>query len=359
MTSGSAVDVRGQRLASGAERAHQELDALLFRPVGVRAEPASARDRIERLGVARGFLTDVEPDQRETEGGQPAAARRAAARRRRSPFPVACERSIAEPQRLGELGRAYVRVGRSGLVGVRPRGTRRATRASRAGGAGHRAAARDTARGAAGAGAQLLGRVRERQLAAQLVDLAQVERRGHPARDQACAARDVGGHGRIAVAIAANPRAEPDRRHVERQAAACDATERSIERSQELRHGVHRICSKTPAPRAPRRAATAARAAPPRSPTPPESRAAALDERVALERRQIRAIEPGERLGDAAVLVLQRPAHDLGRMRGQHELDPQRADRLVQRVARHAGRGQPRERSSTDPGCGAADGSRR
>ena len=41
---------------------------------------------------------------------------------------------------------------------------------------------------------------------------------------------------------------------------------------------------------------------------------------------------------------MKRPAHDLGRMRGQHELDPQRADRLVQRVARHAGRGQPRER---------------
>ena len=44
------------------------------------------------------------------------------------------------------------------------------------------------------------------------------------------------------------------------------------------------------------------------------------------------------------VLVLKRPPHDLGRMRGQHELDPQRADGLVQRVARHARRGQTRER---------------
>ncbi len=55
-------------------------------------------------------------------------------------------------------------------------------------------------------------------------------------------------------------------------------------------------------------------------------------------------IEIGQRIGDPPVLVLERAPHDLGRMRGDHELDAEAADGAVQGVARHAARQQPRQR---------------
>ena len=51
-------------------------------------------------------------------------------------------------------------------------------------------------------------------------------------------------------------------------------------------------------------------------------------------------VEIRQRIGDSPVLVLERPAHDLGRMGGDHELDPEAADGAVQGVGRHSGREQ-------------------
>ena len=61
---------------------------------------------------------------------------------------------------------------------------------------------------------------RHRQLVAQRVDLVEVEVRRHPARQQAGCAGHLGRDVRVAVAIAADPRAEADRRGVERQPPA-------------------------------------------------------------------------------------------------------------------------------------------
>ncbi len=49
-------------------------------------------------------------------------------------------------------------------------------------------------------------------------------------------------------------------------------------------------------------------------------------------------------VGNAAVFVLKRSPHDLGRMGGHHELDAQAAHRAVQVVRRHTGREQARQR---------------
>ena len=65
-------------------------------------------------------------------------------------------------------------------------------------------------------------------------------------------------------------------------------------------------------------------------------------ERLPLVRRHVRPIEAGEGLGDRGVLPLQRAPHDLGRMRGEDEIDPQREDRGIQPVRPNRG-GQSRE----------------
>ena len=68
------------------------------------------------------------------------------------------------------------------------------------------------------------------------------------------------------------------------------------------------------------------------------SRRSVLDARLALEAASASGRSMvGERVGDPAVFVLQRPAHDLGGMRGDHELDPQVADCRVQRLGAAAG----------------------
>ena len=50
-----------------------------------------------------------------------------------------------------------------------------------------------------------------------------------------------------------------------------------------------------------------------------------------------------QRRGNAVVLLDERPARHFGRVRGQHELDPQRADRLVQPLRGDAARQQTAE----------------
>ena len=74
------------------------------------------------------------------------------------------------------------------------------------------------------------------------------------------------------------------------------------------------------------------------------SRAQLLDRLRPLRHGQVRAIQPHQRVRDLQVLVDQRAPGDLGRVRGEHELDPQRARGLVERVGVDAAGDQPRER---------------
>ena len=58
---------------------------------------------------------------------------------------------------------------------------------------------------------------------------------------------------------------------------------------------------------------------------------------------EVCSIAFSQQLGDSVVLVDQRPPRDLGRVGGEHELDLQRADSLVQRCRRDVVLCQPRK----------------
>ena len=198
---------------------------------------------------------------------------------------------------------------------------------------------------ALGASQQLGTRAGHRQLEAEHLDLARIQRQRRPARHQRRAPRDVGGHRRVAVAVAANPRAEANGSGVERQASVHDPSQGPVERSAQLRNGVpdrlleHRHAGADLVER--RRPF-----APDLLGVPGTGNLAAhrLDQRLPLRRRQVRPVPPGKCRGDAVVLVLQRPPHDLGRMRRDHQLDAQAANRLEQRLRRHPGPEQPGQR---------------
>ena len=278
-------DVGDRRLrahAVGAEHAllrqdvQQEIDAPLFVPLGVVAEALVPGDGVDRLGVSADFLADVEPDQRQPERGhaaqhvgQPAVGDQIAA--------DGAQRGVAEAQRFRELfvaRRAGRRRSSGRAASVSSASTSRTVASSR------RCRSRSTARygscAPCGASQQLGARARHRQLEAEHLDLARVQRQRRPARHQARAPRDVGRHRRVAVAIAADPRAEADRRGVERQASvqrSGAASGRAI--GSNSRHGVpERLLEHRHAPSGLRRAATAVRAAPPRCPRRRRSRGA-------------------------------------------------------------------------------------
>ncbi len=159
-----------------------------------------------------------------------------------------------------------------------------------------------------------------------------VERQRRPPRHQAGAARDLRRDERIAVAIAADPRAEPDRRGVERQ-AACRWTGAACDRAS----GSTAAARPTASPRTP--PAPTADLVERRRPLAPDFLGLPGGGDLAPHRRRCSVSRSrqvtsgwssvGQRLGDAAVLVLQRPPHDLGRMRRHDELDPQAAHRAA------------------------------
>ena len=68
-----------------------------------------------------------------------------------------------------------------------------------------------------------------------------------------------------------------------------------------------------------------------------------FEQRLALGAGEVGAIEAAQGGGNPVVFVLQRAAHDFGRMRGHHELDAQPADGVVQRLGRHARREEARQ----------------
>ena len=141
-------------------------------------------DGIDRFGVPRRFLAHVEPDQRQTEGddaaqhiGQPAVGDES--------LPTGAA-SVAEAQRLGELFASLV----SG-IGVRaPAGAASVSSASTTLTRGFDAPLQFTQHRAIrlvralGAGQQLGARAGHRQLEAEHLDLARVQRQRRPARHQ-------------------------------------------------------------------------------------------------------------------------------------------------------------------------------
>ena len=193
--------------------------------------------------------------------------------------------------------------------------------------------------------AQLVARVGQRQLAPEQVDFAEVEVGGHPAAEEDGLSRHVRGDVRVAVAIAPDPRAEADRRDLERQAGAGVLGQGPVQLAQVARQRLpQRLLEHQQA---------AADLVERRRPDPPDLvglpaggnlAAQRLDDGLPLPERQVRAVLLGQGAGDAVVLLQQRAADDLGRVGGQHQLDLERADGIAQVGGRQPGRDQPAER---------------
>ena len=187
-------------------------------------------------------------------------------------------------------------------------------------------------------------RGRDRQLARQGFDLGGEQPPRQCPRRLAGLARDLRGNRRVAVAIAADPRSEHDRRGVERQPAPRGGAQLAIEPAQVARQGVpHRLLEdEETAPHFLNRR----RPAQPhvfRAPHREDFTTQVFPDVLPLVDRQIRAVAPFERLRDPHVFPHQAPARDGRWMRRQDDLHPQRDDGLVERIGRDAGRQQPLE----------------
>ena len=164
----------------------------------------------------------------------------------------------------------------------------------------------------------------------QRVDLAQIQLGRRQRASRHAVAVTSGGDVRVAVAIAADPRAEADRRRVERQPrpgvrhaarASSDAQitrqrvpQRLLEDDQAAADFVERVGPLARGPRSVSHAAAISR----RSASSVSSRSGIVKSGRSRSRQRLR---------DAAVLLHQRAARDLGRMRREHQLDLQRARR--------------------------------
>ena len=326
--------------------------------------------RIERARVALGMLPDVEPHQREPE-------RRGPAEQIGQP-PVGDdllagldERPVAERDRFDQLVDRFVRMSLDDVVlRMIAGGGVRAADASRvcdqpqprplAGGeeslsdvAEHRAI---RFAGSPSTRLQLGDGIGHRQIEPQCVHIPQVQIGSAPARGIARDSRDFWRDVWIAIAIAADPRSETDRRGVEWQRPAGRPPECRIERPKVAREGVpDRLLEDQEAARDLVEWVGLSRPDLFRFPRRGDFTAQLLDRLGALRHGQVGAIEPHQRVRDVQVLVNQRAPGDLRRMRREHELDPQRARSLVEGLGRHAAGYQPRKglfaRRWLWPGC--------
>jgi hypothetical protein len=165
-----------------------------------------------------------------------------------------------------------------------------------------------------GARAQLCRGAGHRELEAEHLDFARVERQRRPPRHQRRTPGDVRCDRRIAVAIAADPRAEPDR--CGSGGSRCWTTLRSVRSSDRQSSGTafQIVSSNTAMPdrtsssgdgrsRLTSRCARSRRSRGASTRAPPRFRTASGP-----------AIPLGQRRGNAVVFVLQRAPHDLGRV---------------------------------------------
>ena len=213
---------------------------------------ASFGNRAERVGVTRRILADVEPRQRQSEGrdasphvGEPAV--------RDQPLPGSREatrrRAAAPPRKLDVeiyLGTAIVQARRVTDLRLLPeRGFDPVARRGHAA-RGRRRSSSRYGSGASPTAARRAGVAFDSESSlAQRLDLAQVQVGGDPACKQARTPRDFGRDARIAVAVAADPGAEADRGHIDRQPASGARLQRAIDVAQVAGHCVPECSNRT------------------------------------------------------------------------------------------------------------------
>ncbi len=228
----------GDRSAAYRDLLAQEPLSVFLVPGGVCAESLLLGDGVERLGVSRRFLAQVEPHEGETETREPALDIEQSAVGQDTGTRV-LERPPAQLERLGKvldapahpLGRRAVR--HLPLQHQFDSGARRAQPGAEV---TEQGAVRFS--GVADPRPQLRARVAERKLRSECPQLSEVQVRRHPTGQQRSLYGDLRRHVRVAVAIAAHPRAEADRRRIPRQVLADRLVQGAVQRPE---IGGHRV----------------------------------------------------------------------------------------------------------------------
>ena len=346
---GSAL---GSDRRAARERADQQLDAAIFRPAP-RTTPAPMR-RVRSstaLGVAVGFLTNVETNQGHAERrdpadhvGQAAVGDDAVA--------GALQRLVAEPQRRREL------FGGLEILVLARDGRGRIARFLRSKGA------LDPAAGLVQPVLHVAKHRAVRLVAhrppAPAAPGSPPSSRGRSARLRfpwrTASAPSIAPSGTRGGSRPASPtgfRPDPRRSRIRTGSARRRAAGRVRSRRVSVRSSARRNCG-IASHSVSSNIATADRTS--SSGDGRSRRTSSVSQAAAISRRSVSVSAArsasvrsgrsrlGERFGDDVVFVLQRPPHDLGRMRRDDQPDAQRADGVVQGIGRHAGRQQARQR---------------
>ncbi|MCY1404607.1 hypothetical protein D9M71_198200 [compost metagenome] len=274
--------------------------------------------------MAGGVLADVQAGEEQAEGGRPAQAveQRAVGDHTHA---AVVQRTMAELQRLDQFGvvRQQTQPGAAfpaqlamgPLAGV----PQALTQLLQQGTVGFGMFANPLAQFG---GCRLHG-----QLVGQQVDILEIQVGRHPARQQQHLAGDGGGDVGIAVAVAAHPGGEADRRRTQRQALAGVLPEALVDLAEEVRQRLpERVLDDGEAPfRLVHRARPAA-ADFLGVPGLGDQLAQARLHPPAFLGQQVGVVLGRQLRGDGVVFLDQRAARHFGGMRGEHQLDLQPGD---------------------------------
>ena len=338
---GGRLEVRRQQWPTVVQFAGQEGDALLFVPVFVATEAEVIGDFSHRRAVPRRILPHIETHEEQAEGHRPTQAieQRAIGDHAHAAL---VQRVETQLQRIEQIAIVVQHIGRRRRR-RRQRGVCPVARGAQAFAQlfEHRAIRFGAV---AGLGFEGVAGLLHRQFGRQVIDIAQVQIGGHPARQQQHFAGHRSGHVGVAVTVAAHPRSEANRRGFQWQTQAG----RFVQGLVGLAHMVgdrlpqrmldHR---ETPFGFIDRRRARAADffGVPGFGDQPLQG---VLD-LFAFGCGQVAMILRGELRGDRVVLLDQRAARHFGRVRGQHQFDFQSRQLPGQRLGAVAFAAQTRE----------------
>jgi len=182
-------------------------------------------------------------------------------------------------------------------------------------------------------GQQLGAGVLHRQIGCQFVEIAQVQIRGHPPRQQQYFTGHAGSDIGVAVTVAAHPGCKADRRRFQRQMQASGRMQGLVGLAQHMRHGVpQRMLDnrKTPLGLIDRRGPGAADFF--GMPGLGNQALQALLDLGFFRQGQVTVVLGCQLFGDGIVLLNQGTAGHLSRVRGKHQFDFKAADLTRQRL---------------------------
>ena len=340
--------MRGQQWPAVFQLGLEELDALLFIPVGITPQAQVVGNLAQRITVASGVLAHVQAAQEQAKGHGAAQAveQRAFGDHTHA---AGVQGLVAQLQRRDQVAVVHQHLGAGRLAAGQCRMRPRA-RCSQA-------IAQLLEQGAVGFGtvadllAQRIVGLLHGQLGSQRIDVAQEQVGSHPARQQQDFAGDRCGHVGVAITVTAHPRGEADRRRFQRQAQAGSLQQGLVDLAQVAGDGVpQRMLDYRKAPLGfvhRRRSGAADFFGVPGLGDQP---AQALAHLLAFARGQVAVVLGSQLAGDGIVLLDQGAAGHFGGVRSEHQLDVELGQLPGQGIIAVPGLLQARQQLGQHPG---------